>query len=173
MTHDPFQTYAMLGAYTGVPTLQPFTQPYYGQYPGVLNPLAQHPLQQLSSILAGQTNPLQGLTQHNPFGGFQQHNPFGGFGQNPLAAWQNPWIALQNPLLAATLHNPMLHPLLTQTIGQNPYQQGGYGGAIGTGYPLAPQSWIGPGVQTGQIHPLYQQLAARAFTPGINPWTGF
>ena len=206
MTHDPLQTYAMLGAYSGVPTLQPFTgQQHYGQY-GILNPLAQ---QQLLTLL-GQTNPqLQGISpfhlgggaglfqgaqhnpfgfqQQNPFGGiqqFQQHNPFGGIQQNPLAALQNPWLALQNPLLAATLQNPLLaatlqnpmpHPLLTQGIGQSPYQQQGIGGGYGqAGYPLAPQSWIGQGAQTGQINPLlYQQLAARAFTPGIHPWTGF
>jgi hypothetical protein len=70
----------------------------------------------------------------------------------------------------------MLHPLVAQAIAaQQQYQQPGLGGTpFGqTGYPLAPQSWIGQGQQTGQIHPLYQQLAARAFTPGINPWAGY
>lgn len=187
MTHDPFQNYSMLGAYSAVPNqLLPFTgQPNYGQYPVGLNPLAAQQQQQLSPFnIPGH---LQGL-QQNPFGGFQQ---------------QNPWAALQNPLIAAILQNPMIHPLVAQAIGaqaiqaqlglqqqQSPYQQqGGFGttpfGQTGTpygqtgspfgqsGYPLAPQSWVGQTGQLGQIHPLYQQLAARAFTPGINPWAGY
>jgi hypothetical protein len=203
MTHDLYQAYAMLGAYPAVPALQPFSGPQnYGQYGGI-NPLAQQLM--LSSILAGQTNPqlqgvnpFQGGIQNNPFGGFQQNNPLGGFQQNPLAGLyqnalgiqqnpfaglhqnplgiqQNPWIPVQNPLIAATLHNPMLHPLLAQTIGgQLPYQQGYAGTPFGqTGYPLAPQSWIGQGVQQPQIHPLYQQLAARALTQGIHPLAAY
>jgi hypothetical protein len=208
MTHDPFQSYAMLGAYSGVPTpLLPFTgQPNWAQYPAGINPLAQQQqlqqLQQLSSILAAQTNPqFQGVSPFNtpvtggPFQGGQQ-NPFGGFQQqNPLAALQNPlqnpiFAALQNPMIAASLQNPTIHPLVAQAIGaqlgwqhQSPYQQGGFGvtpfGQTGspygqTGYPLAPQTWVGQTGHTGQIHPLYQQLLARALTtPGINPWAGF
>ena len=202
MTHDPFQTYAMLGAYSGVPTLQPFTQQNYGQYPAGLNPLAQQ--NPLASILAAQNNPqLQGIGsfhqggnpgafqgQPNPFTAFQQNpyqqnpyqqNPYqqNPYQQNPFAM-QNPYLAaLQNPWIAASLQNPMLNPLLTQTLGlPSPYQQGFYGaGGFGqTGYPLAPQSWIGQGAQTGQIHPLQHSLqhqAAHGFTPGINPWTGY
>ena len=204
MTHDLYQAYAMLGAYPGVPALQPFTGPQnYGQYGGI-NPLAQQLM--LSSILAGQANPqLQGINpfqgggQNNPFGGFPQTSPLGGFQQNPyaglqqnalgiqqnpfaglyqnpLSIQQNPWMQVQNPLIAAALQNPMLHPLLTQAIGaQLPYQQAGYAGTpFGhTGYPLAPQSWIGQGVQQPQIHPLYQQLAARALTQGIHPLAAY
>lgn len=207
MTHDPLQTYAMFGAYPGVPTFQPFTQQNYGQLPIGINPLAIQQLQQLSSLLAAQTNPqwqgagsFQG--QQNPFGG-QQQNPFGGQQQNPFAALQqnpfaalqqnpyggqqqnpfggqqnpfgglqqNPFAALQqNPLLAATLQNPMLHPLVAQTLGQ--HLQPGFGGGTPygqTGYPLAPQSWIGQG-GIGQILPLYQQLLAQRGVTGINPW---
>jgi len=188
MTHDPFQTYAMLGGYSGVPTLQPFTQQTYGQFPVGLNPFAQ---QQPYAQQQPGISPFQG-GQQNPFAGFQQANPYLGFQQHPLAALQNPLLAaIQNPLIAAALQNPMLqnpmlqnpmlHPLLAQTIAaqQQQYPQTGLGGSpFGqTGYPLAPQSWIGQGqgqgAQTGQIHPLYQQLAARAFTPGINPWAGY
>ncbi len=198
MTHDPFQTYAMLGAYSGVPTLQPFTgQQNYGPYAGGLNPLAQfNPLAQqlqLASILAAQTNPQwQGISPFHTgnIGGFQGGIPYGGFQLHPLAALQNPLLAtLQNPLIAASLQNPLnaglqnpvLQHLLAQTMHQSPYQQSGFGatpfGQTGspfgqTGYPLAPQSWIGQG-QTGQINPLYQQLAARAMTQGINPWAGY
>lgn len=207
MTHDPFQSYAMFGAYPGVPTpLLPFTgQPNWAQYPAGLNPLAAQQQLQLASILAAQTNPqLQGVSPFNipvtagPFQGGLQ-NPFGGFQQHPLAALQNPLLqnpmlaALQNPLLAATQQNPMIHPQVAQAIGaqlgwyhQLPYQQGGLGvtpfGQTGSpygqsGYPLAPQTWVGQTGQTGQtgqIHPLYQQLLARALTtPGINPWAGY
>jgi len=194
MTHDPFQTYAMLGAYSGIPAFQPFTQLNYGQYPGGLHPLLHQQL--LSSLLGGQINPqLQGISpfqtgQHSLFGGFPQHAY--GFQQHPLAALLNPQFALQNPVLqsqllqnpwiGATLHNPMLNPLIAQTIGmqspyqlspyqqqQSPYQQGFPGSALGqTGYPLAPQSWIGQ----GQLNPLYQQLA-RAWMGGINPGAGY
>jgi hypothetical protein len=189
MTHDPLQTLAMLGAYSGVPTLQPFTgQQNYGQLTG-LNPFAAQQ-QQLSPFntpnLPINPGSFQGGLQ-SPFG----QNPFGGFQQNPLAV-------LQNPLIAA-LQNPMIHPLVAQAIGaqlglqqqlqqQLPYQAGGYGISPfqqtgfqqpglpygQTGYPLAPQSWVGQTGHAGQIHPLYQQLAARAFaTPGINPWVGY
>jgi len=170
MTHDPFQAYTnwgtMLGPYSGVPTLQPFTQQNYGQYPFGLNPLAQ--LQGISPFHQGQPNP---------------------FTLQQIAALQNPLLAaiLQNPLQNPVL-NPVLNPLLAQPFGgpspyQPQYQQAGFGptpfGQTGTpygqaGYPLAPQSWIGQGAQTGQIHPLYQQMAAaRAFTPGIHPWAGY
>jgi hypothetical protein len=192
MTHDPFQSYAMLGAYPGVPTFLPFSGQNYGPFAGGLNPQAAYQqLQQLqlASLLAGQVNPqwqggqLQG--QHNPFGGFQQNplaglqQPFGGILQNPLAGLQqpfggiqqNPLAALQNPLIAATLQNPLLNPLVAQTLGAH-LQQGGIGTSpFGqTGYPLAPQSWIGQAGQTGQIHPLYQQLLAQRGLTGINPW---
>ena len=225
MLHDPLQTYAMLGAYSGGPNqlLSWMGQPNYGQYPTGLNPLAAQQQLQLASILAaqnpqlglsllqnpihaglgglqnpfggiqqnpfsgGQQNPFGGI-QQNPFGGGQQNqyggiqqnpfgggqqNPFGGIQQNPLSVLQNPLIAaLQNPLLAATLQNPAVLQQLTQ---QPPYQQGGFGTPFGqTGYPLAPQSWIGQTGIPGQIHPLYQHLAARAFsTPGLHPWAGF
>ena len=169
MTHDPFQTYAMLGAYSGVPTLQPFTQQNYGQFPGAYNPFAiQQQLQHLSAILAAQTNPQwQGLGafpgQHNPFGGMQQ-TPFAGLQQNPFTALQ------QNPLIAATLQNPLLNPLVAQIFGQH-LQPGNIGGTPygQSGYPLAPQSWIGQG-GLGQIQPLYQQLLAQRGLTGGSPW---
>jgi hypothetical protein len=190
--HDPFQAYATLGAYPGAPT--PFMgQPNYPQSLASLNPLAAQ--QQLASILGAQNpygigqNPIYGMLQ-NPL----QQNPLL---QNPLLQnpWA---IGLQTPQIhplvaqALGLHHGLHNPLLQQQggIGVSPFgqhpgygQQAGYGQQVGygsspfgqigspfgqTGYPLAPQSWIGQPGLMAQIHPLYQQLAARAFaTPGI------
>jgi hypothetical protein len=97
----------------------------------------------------------------------------------------NPLVAsamLQNPVLAASLENPLLNPLFTQTpfgvqshplqpyIGQTIPQFGQIGSM------LAPQSWVGqPGLfgsqhPLGQIHPLVSQVMGRGFPgAGIYP----
>ena len=163
--NDPFQSQLSLGGYSGA--MNPFTSPYAGYMQSSVNPLAnpfvtqaispfgqqvyggfpgyspiaqqqqlQHlqqiqQLQALASILASQQNSnpmLSGLSQISPWQMQQQPN------------------LLQNPLIAATLQNPLLAQQLLQQ--QSPFTQ--------SGFPLAPQSWIGQ-----QIHPQHQQFAGR------------
>jgi hypothetical protein len=193
----PFTGQQNFGQYPGLtpftaqqqPQISPFGIPGQGLFQGGLqNPFGGIQQQQ-------QQNPLAAL--QNPLAAWQQ-NPLIAALQNPLlaAVLQNPTI---HPLLAQAIgvHLGLQHqlPYQQQTaygqtgFNQSPYGQTGspYGqtgspyGQTGspygqTGYPLAPQSWVGQTGQIGQmgqLNPLYQQLAARAFTPGINPWTGY
>ena len=62
----------------------------------------------------------------------------------------------------------------------NGVTQFGQGSPFGQiGYPLAPQSWIGPqsvagGTPFGQTNPLLSQLTGRGFQGhGISPWSAF
>jgi hypothetical protein len=113
----------------------------------------------------------------------------------------NPLLAaavLQNPFLAATLENPLVNPIFTQTpfggqpypfnphagqtapqFGQSAPQFGQGGSPYGQiGSMLPPQSWVGqPGLYgshpLGQVHPLVSQLMGRGF-PGAGMYpTGF
>jgi|SRR5579871_1126092 len=189
MTHDPFQTYSMLGAYptTAAPGLNPGLNPItagispFGQQGGIgyggmipqqlqqqqlQQQLVQQQLQQLqlAAILAQATNPQ-------------------GFG---AGGWQNPLTAislLQNPLMSQGLHNPLLNPILAQHYQQQ-YPQIGFGGGSPfgqtgspfgqTGYPLAPQSWIGQQGGFGGGYPMLSHLAGRGVQGhGLSPWSGF
>src|SRR3954452_10728219 len=113
-THDPFQNFQTLGAYSGgatqfglpISAIQPSVNPFafagqqltnplmgaYGQQPlqGLGIGGQQNPLQQLQQ-LQGLQNPLQQLLQ-NPLQQLQQQNPFQQFQHNP---WQQ---LQQNPL---------------------------------------------------------------------------
>jgi hypothetical protein len=155
MTHDPFQNYQAFGAYPGLPytAFQPFINPSasagqplsnpgiggYGFYPqpfqgaglqgaGIVGQQGfGQPLQALNQLAAGLQNPLL-------------QNPLL---QHPLA--QGPW---QNPLLAATLQNQLLNPMIGYHTWPQQQQQ--------FTYPLAPQSLIGASGNSlpfGQIHP--------------------
>ena len=179
MTHDPFQNYATLGSYYGMPA------PIGLQYPSL----------QTSAINpATAINPLLGLSPMAQ-GGFPQVGP-SPYGPNPghpslanqqqlqlaslLASqvgFQNPVLAaslLSNPLIAASLHAQALGSYGVPQFGlQQPslYPQiGPMGSPFGQiGYPLAPQSWIGQGF--GPVHALQSQLIPRPFqAPGLSPW---
>ncbi|HEY1242084.1 MAG TPA: hypothetical protein VGF16_16085 [Bryobacteraceae bacterium] len=147
MMHDPFQTYATLGAYSGVTNplqlltggISPFAQQQgIGGYGGI------HPQQlQLATMLAHATNPqILGLTGglQNPIGSIGQQNPAVQALQHQLVqqslqnqlvqqALQNPLISqvLQNPLVSQSLQNPLLNPIVSQYY-QSQYPQIGIGG---------------------------------------------
>ena len=140
MTHDPFQTLSMLGAYSGAAT--PFGTPYAGAQIPSINPAAIHPLAAtlgISSPFAG-----AGVSQFGQWG-YPGAQPYGGInpqqlqqqqqlaqallaqtlnpqlqGQSP-ANWQNPQQGIQhNPLL----QNPVLqNPYVAAAVMQNPLVQ--------------------------------------------------
>jgi hypothetical protein len=141
-------------AYGGVPNYAAIAQQQQLQQQQLQQQLQQQVqeiqrLQTLASILASQgANPqMLGLSQQNnpyqnqPF----QNQPF----QNQLWQTQQPNL-LPNPLIAASLQNPLINPVLAQQLAQqqNPFAQ--------TAFPLAPQSWVGQ-----QFNPHHHQLAGR------------
>lgn len=198
--HDPFLNYATMSApYGAQPGIfNPLGIPYNLQASG-MNPLAAiqplaaatlglpqayapqpfispqqsylqqlYPQQlQLVSALAQQALIPQILSQH-------------ALGISPLAGIPNPIAAalLANPLIAAGLQSQYGGQMFPQQ--HSPYSQLGQGGFQGAaGYPLAPQSWIGPGgiglpgglQGYGQVNPLLAHLAARALQgQGASPW---
>lgn len=151
--NDPFQTQPSLGTYMGA--MNPFTSPYAGSmqggftqpqsvspfgqqgYGGFPNYNAIAPQPHIQQQLQQQLHQLQQIQQ------IQQLQALASIlasqGQIPGSPWQmqqQPGVfqsPLQNPLIAATLQNPLLLQHLTQQ--QNPFAQ--------SGYPLAPQSWVG------------------------------
>ena len=175
MTHDPFQNYQALGAYTGVPypAIQPFVNPLanavqppsnpgigvYGIYPqpfqgvglqggGIVGQQGfGQPFQTLNPLVAGLQNPLL---------------------QNPLLQHQlaqGPW---QNPLLALTLQNQLPNPMIGYHTWPQQQQQ--------FTYPLAPQSLIGAsglGLPFGQIHPLAHAALRQATGYGYPAVPGY
>ena len=174
MMHDPFQTYSMLGAYPG-------TTAALGLNPAALNPLAGgiSPFGQQSGIGLGGLIPQQLQQQQLQQQQLQQHL----LQQHLLQHLQQQ----QLQLAAILAQNPLLNPILAQHYQQQQYPQIGYGGVspfsqVGspfgqTGYPLAPQSWIGQqgvGSPFGQGHPLLSQLGGRGIQGhGFSPWSGF
>ena len=168
MTHDPFQNYQVFSPYSGVPytAFQPFVNPIagqlanpgiggYGIYPqpfqgagllgaGIAGQQGYgQPIQALNPLTAGLQNQLlqNQLLQNQLLQNQLLQNPLL---QHPLA--QGPW---QNPLLATTLQNQLLNPMIANYGWPQQQQQ--------PTYPLAPQSMIGAGgvgVPFGQIHPL-------------------
>jgi hypothetical protein len=203
MMHDPFQNYATLGAYSGIPSplgggISPFGQPQGLQgigYGGV-NPhqlqlaallAAQQGTPQSGGLNAGWQNPLASIGLQNPVVMQALQNPL------VLQALQNPFVlqALQNPLVHQGLQNPLLNPIVAQyyqsqypqmgTGGQQPFGQSG--SPFGqTGSPfgqLAPQSWIGQqgfggGSPFGYSHPLLSQWGGRGIQGhGMSPWSGY
>ena len=189
-SHDPFQSYQALGAFGG--GANPYGLPYAGINPlafGV-QPLANqgiggfgqypqqfqgYPQQQQAYAPQG-VYPQQlqgGIGQQGPWQQFQPWNQLAGGFQNPMQqhhqqghpGLQNP--ALQNPMLAASLQNPLLNPILAYQAWQQ--QQTPFT------YPLAPQSLIGGagiGQQYGQINPL-ALLALRQGGLGLSPFAGY
>ena|SRR5437870_6807908 len=183
MTYDPYQIHSALGAYPGLAT--PLSSPYLPLNPvTAFNPLATaYPLMggiipqlHLAQILAARAAVPQLLAT----------SPWTNGLTNPLLAA----AVLQNPLLAASLEDPLLNPILTQTpfgvqsypfspfTGQPVPQLGQIAppfGQIGSPYGqilpmLAPQSWVGQAGLYGshplsQVHPLVSQLIGRGF-PG-------
>jgi hypothetical protein len=115
------------------------------------------PLQTLNPMAAGLQNPLlQNPLLQNPL----LQNPLL---QHPLA--QGPW---QNPLLAATLQNQLLNPMIGYHTWPQQQQQ--------FTYPLAPQSLIGAGglgLPFGQIHPLAHAALRQAAGYGYPAMPGY
>ena len=184
MTYDPYQIHSALGAYPGLAT--PLSSPYLS-----LNPVtAFNPLATASPLMGGgiipQLHLAQILAARAAVPQLLATSPWTNGLTNPLLAA----AVLQNPLLAATLENPLLNPILTQTpfgvqsypfsaftgqpipqFGQIAPQFGQIGSPYGQiGSMLAPQSWVGQAGLYGshplsQVHPLVSQLIGRGF-PG-------
>ena len=161
MTHDPFQNYATLGSYYGMPA------PLGLQYPSLQTPAINHATAGIPQV--GQS----------PYGMNPGHPGLANPQQLQLASLlaSNPVLAaslLSNPMVAASLHSQALgsygvpqfglqQPSLNPQIGQigSPFGQ--------IGYPLAPQTWIGQGF--GPVHSLQSQLIPRPFqAQGLSPW---
>ena len=185
MTYDPYQIHPALGAYPGLAT--PLSSPYLS-----LNPVtAFNPLATASPLMGGgiipQLHLAQILAARAVVPQLLATSPWTNGLTNPLLAA----AVLQNPLLAATLENPLLNPILTQTpFGVQSYPFSAFTGQpipqfgqiapqfgqIGSPYGqilsmLAPQSWGGQAGLYGshplsQVHPLLvSQLMGRGF-PG-------
>jgi len=150
MTHDPFQNYQTLGAYSGGGT--PFGLPYTAFQPP-FNPMGIGSQQQINPGIYGYSNPQQqGVGIAAQLGPLQQllalnslvaglQNPFlqnlqaqAPWQQQGQVPWQQLQHQLQHQLLAASLQNPQLG------LHGWPQQQ------TQSGYPLAPQSLIGAGI---------------------------
>lgn len=157
MTYDPFQNHSAFGAYPGPTT--PFQSPYMQFNPvAAFNPLtaAYPPMAgispqhlQLAQILAARAAVPQLLAA----------SPWTTGLNNPL---------LQNPLLAATLENSLLNPILAQTqFGAQPYP---FNPHMGQGVPQfgqmgSPHGQIPPqfghnGSPYGQIPPQFGQMGS-------------
>ena len=184
MAYDPYQIHSALGAYPGPAT--PLSSPYLS-----LNPVtAFNPLATASPLMGGIIPPLhlaQILAARAAVPQLLATSPWTNGLNSPLLAA----AMLQNPLLAATLENPLLNPILTQTpFGVQSYPFSAFTGQpipqfgqiapqfgqIGSPYGqilsmLAPQSWGGQAGLYGshplsQVHPLLvSQLIGRGF-PG-------
>jgi hypothetical protein len=186
MMHDPFQTYATLGAYSGVTNplsllaggISPFGQQQqfgqqqpFGQQQGIsgyggINPQQLH----LATVLAHAANPQQlGISGgwQNPMAAIGQQNPIVQAMQQQLVqqTLQNQLFqqALQNPLIAQVLQNPLVaqtlqNPLLNPIVSQ--YYQSQYP-QIGIGGQQSPFGQIGsPFGQTGSP---FGQLAPQSW----------
>jgi hypothetical protein len=189
MTHDPYQTYQSLGAYSGL--TNPFTSPYAAMQ---TNPLVGNIGMPWAGALAAQSalqNPFVAALLHQPTLGLQNVL------QNPLQNQLLNSVVAQNPVLAQIAAQAYQQALQQQAYQQQPYQQQPFQhnpyqqiGHIGQpfaqqGLPfsqfnnpfvqsIAPQSWVGQGQGQGQINPLVLQSIARTLQPqGISPWGMF
>ncbi len=157
--YDPYQTHSALGAYAGLAT--PFQSPYMSLNPAVaFNPLGAGyspiagilPQLHLAQILAGRTAVPQLLAA----------SPWTTVLNNPLLAS----AVLQNPLLAATLENPLVNPIIGQTpFGVQPYPFNPYIGQtvpqlgqIGSPYGQITPQFGQIGLPYGQITPQFGQI---------------
>lgn len=137
--YDPYQTHSALGVNGGLGF--PLFQSPYSQ----INPLLSlNPLALANPSIAGMIPQLH-LAQILARTAVPQW-----LGANPLLAS----AVLQNPLIAATLENALLNPLLTQTqFGGHPHLFGGQS------YPFGPQ--LGHiGSQFGQSYPQIGQIGS-------------
>jgi hypothetical protein len=148
MTHDPYQTLAMSGAFPGV------TSQFGLPYPTLQNPYAQQGLfgQQL-----GQPFGQQGYSGIPGIGAIHPHQ----LQLASLLGGQGGFSYLQNPWLTSILQNPQL-------AQQSPYQQFGQPGQFGQQNPqLAQQSPYQQFGQQGQYgqqfpqNPLLQAILAQ------------
>jgi len=194
--HDPFQTYATLGSYYGLP--------YGGQQVSGINPMNPS---QINPLI----NPLAGIQQagQSPFGQVPVQSPLvpqqlqlaqalayqsaiqqalasllnnqlisGGLHQGGLGAYGQQFGLQQQPQFGLQQQSPF--GLQQQSPwglqGQINPQFGQIGSPFGYVGSLAPQSWIGQGGPFaggqgfGAVNPL-QALLARQFQPqGFTPW---
>jgi hypothetical protein len=185
MTHDPYQTHAMFGAYSGL--TNPFSSPYAAMQTSAMNPATSNPLAgnagswgvpqgygiptyggispqqlQLASALASQAAQMFGLSPLS--GGWQQN-----------AGWQ------QNPYLAAGLQGQGLQQGLQQGPQQNPQQFNPLlnpvlaGQQIGLNPLLAGQQQIGlnpynPQQQIGHLGSVFGQQQVSPYAQYNNPF---
>jgi hypothetical protein len=151
--NDPLQSQLSSGAYPGA--MNPFTSPYTGPYTGSMQTSLSNPFVTQSISPFGQQG-YSGFAGYSPIAQQLQHlqqiqqlqvlaSILASQNSNPQWQMQQQPNLLQNPLIAATLQNPLLAQQLLQQ--QNPFTQ--------SGFPLAPQSWIGQ-----QFHP-HQQYGGR------------
>ena len=161
MTHDPFQTYM----HYGVPS--PLGLQYPSPQPSTINPVV------------AALNAILGLSPMAQVAGIPQagQSPYG---MNPIQSFINPQqlqlaslLALQNPLLAASvLNNPLIAAgLHSQAPGPYGVPQFGLQSQMGspfgqTGFPPAPQSWIGQGGLLGGVQGFPRLFQAQ----GPSPW---
>jgi len=200
--HDPFQTHANFGQYYGLPN--PIGLPYQALQGSAINPtlnplaavlgMSQAPIGGLAQLGQSQFGQYPGQVPQQ----FQQQLLQQQLQQLQLAALQNPLLAalINNPLISAGLHQSSLgvyqgqpfgvqgqpfgvqgQPFGQQQHGQYP-QIGQFGSPFGqTGYPLAPQSWIGQGNPYGASQgfgasqPFPSQWGPRPFPGQVpSPW---
>ena len=198
--HDPFQTYSSLGSYYGIPA--GYGTPGAIGSPSLQSPaLSLAGLNPIAGILGGHMGqPYTGFPAMAPFTPGLQ-NPLVAALSNPYiaAALQNqlnPVLALAQQVLTqqalaqqlAPANSPFqqyqqpqpfgqINSAFGQPLGQigSPFNQGfgqGFSPFGQTGYPLAPQSWVGQqggGQGPQQLHPLLSQLTGRPGT-GISPF---
>jgi hypothetical protein len=184
MTHDPYQTYQSLGAYSGL--TNPFASPYAAMQ---TNPFVGNVGMPWAGALAAQSalqNPFIAALLHQPGIGLQNvlQNPLQNQLLNPVVA-QIAAQAYQQALQQQALQQQAYQQ---QPFQQHPYQQIGHIGQpfAQQGVPfgqfnnpfiqsaIAPQSWVGQGQGQGQINPLVLQSIARSLQPqGLSPWGQF
>jgi len=181
MTHDPYQTHAMFGAYSGL--TNPFSSPYAAMQTSAINPVTGNPLAANAGANAGNWGVPQGYGIP-AYGGISPQQlqlatalaaqAAQMFGLSPLSGplsggWQ------QNPYLAASLQNqglqqnpqfnPLLNPVLAgQQIGLNPYNPHQHIGQLG---PVFGQQQVSP---FAQYNNPFVQPQVSPFTQYNNPF---
>lgn len=191
MTHDPYQTYQTVGAYSGL--TNPFSSPYSTIQTSAMNPAAAfNPLTANAGAPWGVPSAFGQQPGQQGFQGIQGFSGIPNYGgispqQLQLAAalaaqaaaqqatfanpWQNPFngglqsqvatAGWQNPFAMAALQNPLLNPVLAQIAASLGQQVGGQ--QIG-GQQIGGQQ-LG-GQQIAQQQPYFQQ----PYTPYAQPY---
>jgi len=179
--NDLLQSQLSLGAYSGA--MSPFNSPWAASLQTAINPTSVNPFAGVAqtwgispftqpaftqqgygavpnyAAIAQQQQQIQQQLQQLQLQHLQQLQALASMlsaqGANPQVFGVSQPNVLQNPLIAASLQNPLVNPILAQQLAmqQNPFAQ--------SGFPLAPQSWVGQQIP-GQIYPHHlQQLAGR------------